>query len=241
MPFGRSQQICCEQVEIAAGRSGLADVAPVVRSLVAPDLPVVLWCRARPLLQARGFEPLLALADKLIVDSAGEADLESQLALLQRERAQGRWVGDLAWTRLTRWRESIATIFDNPVYLARIAEISEVHIDYEGPRLPMSACYLAAWFQTVVRRGLRVAFQRVGECERARVHTVALRGNGLDLSISVSQDRAVALHAGVRESHTVFPSLSDHELLSEELSILGRDPIFDEVMRLAPEFIGDGG
>jgi glucose-6-phosphate dehydrogenase assembly protein OpcA len=201
----------------------------------------VLWCRARHLLEAAGFEPLLDLADKLIVDSGGVADLEGQLALLQRERGRGRHVGDLAWTRLTHWRESIATIFDNPAYLARIGEIGEVHIHYEGPRLPMSACYLAAWFRSVLRRELRVEFQRVGECARARVHTVALRGEGLDVSITVSQNRAVALHAGIRDSHTLFPSLSDHELLSEELSILGRDPVYDEVVRRAPEFIRHGG
>jgi glucose-6-phosphate dehydrogenase assembly protein OpcA len=224
-------------VELIAHESGLVDVAPVVRSLLAPDLPVVLWCRGRRLLELPDFQPMLRLANKVIVDSAGVADLAGQLELLQRARSQDRFVGDLAWTRLTRWRESIAQIFDNPAYLDRIEEIREVHIDYEGAHLPMSACYLAAWFSHVLLRELQVEYRRVGDCARARVHTVALGGNGLDVSIAVSQDRAVELHAGVRDTHTVFPPLSDHELLGEELAVLGRDPVYDEVVRLAPQFI----
>jgi glucose-6-phosphate dehydrogenase assembly protein OpcA len=241
MPFGRRQQICCEQVEIVANEGGLLDVAPVLRSLLVPDLPVILWCRARHLLELADFEPVLRLANKLVVDSAGISDLEGQLALLQRARSQDRCVGDLAWARLTRWRESIAQIFDNPVYLGRLDEIREVHIDFEGAHRPLSACYVAAWLSAVLGRDVRFEFRRAGDANRARVQTVALRGGGVDVSIAVSQDRAVSLHAGVRDSHTVFPSLSDYELLREELAVLRRDPVFDEVVRRAPEFLPQSG
>ena len=237
MPFGKRQQICCEQIEILTDSKGLLDVAPVVRTLRVADLPVMLWCRASHLLDLPDFQPVLEFSTKLIVDSGGIADLEGQVALLQRSRSAGRQVGDLAWTRLTRWRESIAQIFDNPVYLARVHNIREVHLDYEGSHTPMSACYLAAWFTHVLERELSFTFRRSGDAPRARVHTVAVRGEGLDVSIAVGQDRAVEMHAGVRDTHTVFPKLSEYELLREELSIPGRDPIYDEVLGRTPEFI----
>jgi glucose-6-phosphate dehydrogenase assembly protein OpcA len=165
-------------------------------------------------------------------------ELGAQIAMIQRVRSAERRVGDLAWTRLTRWRESIAQVFDNPVYMARVGDIAEVRIDYEGEHVPMSACYLAAWLRNVLHRGLRFEFRRVGEAARARVQTVALRGDGLAASITVGQDRAVELHAGMTETHAVFPSLHDCDLLREELSVLGRDPVYDEVVRRVPEFAG---
>jgi glucose-6-phosphate dehydrogenase assembly protein OpcA len=237
MPFGKRQQICCEQIELVAGEKGLADVSPVVRSLLVPDLPVALWCRSPQLLDMPDLEPILSLADKVIVDSGGVSELSQQIALIRRIAQPSRPVGDLAWTRLTRWRESIAQVFDNPVYLERLGAVREAHIDYEGSHLPISACYLAAWLCNSLRRRLHVGFRKIGECARARVHTCALLGEGIDVSIAVSRDRAAELHAGVRDTHMVFPPLSDYELLREELSLLARDPVYDAVIRSVPEFL----
>jgi glucose-6-phosphate dehydrogenase assembly protein OpcA len=236
MPFGRRQQICCEQIEISASQSRLLDVAPVVRSLLVPDLPVALWCRSRELIDVADFAPLLDTATKVILDSAGIADLAGQVALIQRLAANGPRVGDLAWTRLTRWRESLAQMFDNPAHAARLGAIREVHIHYEGSHVPMSACYLAAWLKNSLRRELAFRFERVGECQRARVQSVVLRGEGIDASITVGQDRAVTMHAGVLDSHAVFPSLGEYDLLREELTVLGRDAVYEAVARAAPEF-----
>lgn len=237
MPFGRRQQICCEQVEVAASVGRLLDVAPVVRSLLVPDLPVAMWVRSRELLDAPEFAPLLDTATKVIVDSAGVADLAGQAARIARLSRGERRVGDLAWTRLTRWRESIAGMFDSPVYAAKLDAIRNVRIDYEGDHIPMGCCYLAAWLRHSLRRGLEFHFARVGDCTRARVQSVALRGDGIDASITVGQDRAVAMHAGALDSHTVFPSLGEADLLREELSVLGRDAVYDAVVTVVPEFV----
>ena len=69
MPFGKRQQICCEQIEILTDEKGLLDVAPVVQTLRVADLPVVLWCRASKLLDLPDFQPVLELSSKLILDS----------------------------------------------------------------------------------------------------------------------------------------------------------------------------
>ncbi|MBM3811880.1 MAG: hypothetical protein FJW20_09620 [Acidimicrobiia bacterium] len=235
MPFGSRQQICCEQIEIGMTEPSLADVPPVLWSLTAPDLPVAMWCRSRRLLALPRFAPLVGLASKIIIDSAGVADLGDQLGLINTIRIQGPRVGDLAWTRLTRWRESIAQIFDNPVYLARLSALDHVRVGWEGEHVPMSALYLSAWINHCLGRNVPASFHREGSCERARVQSVALTGDNLNVSITVGQDRAMELHAGVRDAHSVFPSLTDYQLLREELSILGRDAIYESVLALVPQ------
>src|SRR5579884_764335 len=44
-PFGKAQQICCEQIEIKARSESWPNLGPILLALTAADLPVVLWCR----------------------------------------------------------------------------------------------------------------------------------------------------------------------------------------------------
>ena len=45
----QGQQICCEQIEVAASPDRLADVAPTLLGIIVPDLPVVVWSRGHSL------------------------------------------------------------------------------------------------------------------------------------------------------------------------------------------------
>src|SRR2546425_1032011 len=45
MPFGGQQQICSEGIEIVADPEQTDEVARILVPLIAPDLPVMLWCR----------------------------------------------------------------------------------------------------------------------------------------------------------------------------------------------------
>ncbi len=74
MPFGRRQQICCEQIEIRASASRLEEVPRIVMGVMVPDLPVVLWCRGAGLCRDERFQKLFPMIDKVIVDSAHFAD-----------------------------------------------------------------------------------------------------------------------------------------------------------------------
>ena len=107
MPFGQRRQICCEQVEIAAAAGELEDVAALLLPLCVPDLPVVLWARGAGVASLPGWAKLAALAGKVIVDSAARQDAQASLRELDSSARSGVPIGDLAWTRLTRWREKI--------------------------------------------------------------------------------------------------------------------------------------
>ena len=54
MPFGKRQQICCEQVEITSPEAALGDAASLITGIVVPDLPVVLYLRTPALIGNAG-------------------------------------------------------------------------------------------------------------------------------------------------------------------------------------------
>ena len=236
MPFGRKQQICCEQIEIAMTLAAVDGLAPLVRGLLAPDLPVAIWCRGRTLVSHPQFQPVLRLANKLIVDSSGGRDLADRLALIRAAHDADTRVADLSWTRITRWRESVAAIFDSPVYLDRIATFDRATLDYQGPHKPMAACYLSAWLQHCMGGQLTFEYRNSGDAPRARLHRLTLSGGEICVSITVALDQSVEMQS-VRSSHTLFKPLSEYELMREELKVLGEDPVYEAVLNLAPEFV----
>jgi len=165
MPFGHSQQICCEQIEISASDVSLPDLPPVVLPLTVPDLPVILWCRGSRLFSLPAFSQLAAIAQKLVVDSAAFSDPAAALKDLSGATANGRLLADLSWTRLTRWRELIAQIFENRAQLASLPLVSDILISYRAAATPTTALYLAAW--------LLDGFAKIGAHPRVQFETEA--------------------------------------------------------------------
>jgi glucose-6-phosphate dehydrogenase assembly protein OpcA len=220
MPFGDRRQICCEQVEIFASAVSLSDLPAVLLPLTVADLPVVLWARSMA-----GMNALKGIAGKVIVDSARLGGLAEV-----RELAKTHRVGDLAWVRLTRWRELIAQIFENKSYLAELDSLTRARLTYTGERPTASEFYLAAWLErgeTIWQRG----DHSVAALEYASgdVHTrVAVTGESVEVNVRG------------HTTHAIFPEPTDYTLLREELSIAGRDAVFETVLpkaaRLAEDF-----
>ncbi len=97
-PFGKAQQICCEQIEITARPDQWLDVGPTVLGIIVPDLPVVVWCRQKSALlssaadrRQAGLECLLSLATKTIVHTPG-LPLPEALARMRAWEQPGRTV-----------------------------------------------------------------------------------------------------------------------------------------------------
>src|ERR1035438_5248504 len=115
------------------------DLAAVVLPLTVPDLPVILWCRSPRLFQLPAFSQLAAIAQKVVLDSAAFGDPAAALGDLCGAAAAGRLLADLSWTRLTRWRELIAQIFENRTQLAHLPLVSDILIsDRKSTRLNSS-------------------------------------------------------------------------------------------------------
>jgi glucose-6-phosphate dehydrogenase assembly protein OpcA len=241
MPFGGRQQICCERIEINATRTSFAEVPPVLRGLIVPDLPVTLWCRSRSMTEDPAFREVLPLAGKVIVDSAEASDPAAQLDRIRRLRASGHAAADLAWTRLTRWREAIAQVFDDPEALERAQQIDTLSIDFEGGCTPVSALYLAAWVENSLGRKLKRSLRCASREGRPRVRRLALTDDSVCYSVTVGNDRCASVQGLVRDAHTLFPRLSDYELMREELAIPGVDRSYDAVLDRAAEMAREAG
>lgn len=234
MPFGSRRQICCEQIEISAAPGDLPDLPPIVLPLAVADLPVIVWCR----LPYEASEPFAALATKTIVDSSTHPALESLAAAASR----GRLVADLAWTRLTRWRELVAQIFENSAYSGHIQCIETVRVTHGGSTRPNSALYIAAWlldcFGTVGVRP-RVFFDPAAEPLSGNLRRLELSGRDLSISIGRTDGPVAEVRVNSLASRTVFTRHTDYSALREELAITGRDAVFERALqgalRLAAE------
>lgn len=243
LPFGGRQQVCCEQIHITASETNLPELPALLLALAAPDLPVVLWCRQAPLLEMPAFRETCLAVDKLILDSATHPD---PCAILQ-QLAEGCGglpaLADLSWTRLTRWREMLAQVFENPACLARLPAFSELRISYTGAAIPVSAYYLAAWITQALKREPVLHFEATCALESASsgVQGFKLAANGFHVSLWRADDSALEIEAGSLQAHAPLPPQPESSLLGQELAIAGRDPVYDSVLRLAAQIAGRQG
>jgi glucose-6-phosphate dehydrogenase assembly protein OpcA len=242
MPFGQRRQICCEQIEIAASDASLPDLPAVIVPLAVSDLPVILWSRGSRLFSLPEFPELIQVADKVVLDAALFPDAAALLRQLAGQIRQETVFGDLAWTRLTRWRELVSQIFENRSYLARLSGIDRVRIGFGGDAKPASGYYLAAWLLDCLENAgakARVEWEpgmsvRAGDL--ARLELVGAGDDGLRALIAVAGDgkrHCAEVRVGSLSNRTMFPPDNDYVLLREELSIPGPDPVYTRTLARA--------
>ncbi len=219
IPSGGNQQICAEGIEITAGTQQLTDVARLLVPLIVPDLPVMLWCRGRGVC-----DPLFPLAGKIIFDTASAPDPQAALEELKALGERGLRVADLAWTRLTGWRQVLANVFDDAEVPA--ASVHSVRIRHGGP-VSTSVLYFQVWIQQSIPAA-RVTLEPAGE---AGLRGVTLSGEGVEVGISLADGSLVQIRAGEARCNALLPPVSDDDAMREELSIFRADPVFDMVLR----------
>ncbi len=240
-PFGSRQHICCEQIEITASDVSLRDVPAVVLPLVVADLPVILWCRSGRATELEGFRELESLAEKVIFDSASFADHGKALSKLVSASLPGTRVADLAWGRLTRSRELIAQAVNSEDLLESLRHVDAVRIRARGPKPDVPARYFAAWLSN--RLALVGALPDLQWDYAPMDVPTSLRGvsmtgpDGFSLSAEVKQmagnGAVVDLIVNGRVNCAVLQRPSEYQLLLQELSIPGRDLIYEAALRRA--------
>jgi glucose-6-phosphate dehydrogenase assembly protein OpcA len=239
MPFGQRRQICCEQIEISASDASLPDLSAVILPLSVADLPVVLWCRGARLFGLTEFPQLAKIANKVVLDSAAFPDPAATLGRLDERSCSGQLLADLAWTRLTRWRELVSQIFESRNYLARLPNVTQARVGFGGATPPPGAYYLAAWLldclESTGAKAL-VNWEPAPNGMEGELSGVELIGNGLAVSIRVTGDRerqCAEVRVDSLVNRRVFPPDNDYTLLRQELSIPGRDPVFEKSLARA--------
>jgi glucose-6-phosphate dehydrogenase assembly protein OpcA len=218
MPFGQRQQICCEQIEIVCTPQTMDEAAALLLGLTVPDLPVNLWLRGGEWLDHTHCSAILRLADKVIADGA-------RLGRLPEPARPETVIADLAWTRITRWRQTIFQILEN----RPVERLDALEIHHAGTPTSLAVRYLGAWLQTTL--GLTPAYVAdpvpppppgVG-----RTRAVHLAGPGFELQIERPGTVEVSIAYDGHRTQVIFPLMTEERLLHDELAVFGRDPVFE--------------
>jgi glucose-6-phosphate dehydrogenase assembly protein OpcA len=233
MPFGQRRQICCEQVEIVASDGALADLPSVVLPLAVADLPMILWCRSARVLDMPEFRELAAMATRLVVDSQSFPNTDAALRWLTHAVAEGKPpIGDLAWTRLTRWREMLAQVFENRQNLARLGTTARVRVS-DGEPVSTHAVYFAAWAKDALESlGAQVSVTL------ARESAAFVELASGDFAVRLErQGPCLAIRLDGAEQCTSLPTPTDYLVMREELGIAGRDAVFEKTLASAARLV----
>ena len=196
LPRENSPEICAEMVILTAGGEAGRHLAALVTPLVVHDLPVTLWWPNEPLFRSQATLDLLGAVDRLVVDgSSWNGDgLDRLRALAELAATTGIAVSDFALERQSRWREAIASIFDDPDFTPYLRSIRRVAVTYAthdetgapGSTNIVKPVYHVAWLAS--RLGLRTVkpLQPVsaapGAAKRTGVKTQLARGLSATLS-----------------------------------------------------------
>jgi glucose-6-phosphate dehydrogenase assembly protein OpcA len=233
-PFGQRRQICCEQIEVTASDPALGDLPSVILPLAVPDLPVILWCRSARLVRRPEFGEIARVATKVVLDSAADTDaIDAIRRMADGVRSGGGIAGlvwaDLAWTRLTRWRETLARVFENRDTLARLSEVTRVQVRF-GPGFETAAWYLAAWAANALASvGQTIAPTVSRQDESLRLE---LSGGTFRVELSRQEERLVTV-VNEQSNCANLPRPADYHLMREELGIVRRDAVFEATLASA--------
>jgi glucose-6-phosphate dehydrogenase assembly protein OpcA len=110
-----------EVVVLRAYGEAASNEESLVTGLLLPDAPVVAWWPEEAP-AAPSTSPLGRIAQRRITDAATAPDVRQRLDLLGETHAPGDT--DLAWTRLTHWREQLAAVLDQPPF----DEVTDVEV-----------------------------------------------------------------------------------------------------------------
>ena len=137
--------VCSERI-LLRGEASLGRLVPsAVRALLIGNLPTILL----DLLADRREEWVdeLAALSNLVLEDSGLADQEPlQRAVWKRiERDELDRVRDLAWARLTPWREILADLFEQERLARILAGAGEVIVEFRGSPPPSCVPLFVGW------------------------------------------------------------------------------------------------
>jgi glucose-6-phosphate dehydrogenase assembly protein OpcA len=237
-PGGR-KQVCCEQIIIRSTQKGAPLVPGIVRPLLIPDLPVILWWRSDLEVNHALFQNLLDASTRLVFDSSiGSKDIADLAAFIKREQ-QWTAFSDFSWAQLTPWRVLISGFFDLPDCRDSLNRIERVALEYSGDTIPPQVHLIIGWL------GSRLKWERnrvTTEIARNQTQFQGLvslkiyiggttpgfvRVDRSDNYLQLSSSFEDILRAG---HSTRLPEFSEGQMLSGELEIMGHDRIYEEAI-----------
>ncbi len=212
----------------ATGAAG-SNTESLVTGLLLPDAPVVAWWPADPPL-VPSESPLGRIAARRITDASTRPYDKHRLAALGANHAPGDT--DLAWTRLTHWREQLAAVLDQPPFEPVTA------VEVRGASSSPSTALLAAWLRLML--DVPVDWKYLPEDEWADgIKSVRLvRASGEVVLDRASAAIACLTQPGQPRHDLVLPRRTLRECLAEELRRLDPDVLYGRVITEGWELLG---
>ena len=203
---GAMERSGSEQVMLEAAGDGIRQLPGTVIPLLVPEVPVVLWWSGDGLFNHPIFPALMDASDQLVIDSSAFPDSVQVLARLHAlgtEEYPGVAFRDLAWARLTPWRELTAQFFDAPPSRPYLDGIQRVQVAYayaeEGQYNPEQALLYGSWLAS------RLAWETIPNLRRfGREMMVVMRDEEAPVTLEFSARHAPDLPSGCLLSATLI-------------------------------------
>ena len=252
--------ICCEQVTVMARGDAVRGLTPLILGLLIPDIPLVVWWRGGLSLDLPLFAQLKDIADRMVVDTAEFDRPPAALArLAQALKQRPVAVADLAWSRLTCWRELTAQFFDAPQQRPYLDRLDRVAAEVGGGAPPPEGLLWLGWLASRLGwtptgaqasdQGYACMFDSRGGGVHAEVRRSAADGRtvrrlelaaGRDARFMVEQQRPGCVRATTHVHEQSMPprivplrSYDSVQLLSDELDFVGRDRVYEDALTVA--------
>jgi glucose-6-phosphate dehydrogenase assembly protein OpcA len=201
----------------------------LITGLLLPDAPVVAWWPDHP--PAVPAESGIGrIAQRRITDASTKPFTPDRLSTLGSTYAPGDT--DLAWTRLTHWREQLAAVLDQPPYEPVTA------VEVLGAGSSPSTALLAAWLR--LKREVPVTWRYTSPDEWDHgIRSVRLTRASGDILLERKNDIDAHLAQPQQPGHEiVLPRRTLRECLAEELRRLDPDVLYGRVITEGWDLLG---
>jgi glucose-6-phosphate dehydrogenase assembly protein OpcA len=170
------QHVCCEEVRLAVSGRAAGHLHSIIIPLLVPDLPVYIWWAEQLPEDTHLLLEMLATSDHLIVDSERfEDQLDGLLRLASLGEAQpNATIGDLAWGRLTPWREVLQHqrgIEEVRHHLASVESLEIRYADSHGQKRLGQGLLFLSWI------ALELGWATTAASAHGREHVSLSHGN----------------------------------------------------------------
>lgn len=201
----------------------------LVTGLLLPDAPVVAWWPDNPPPVASESQ-IGRIATRRITDAATRPHHPDRLGLLATTYAPGDT--DLSWTRLTRWREQLAAVLDQPPYEPVTA------VQVLGAAGSPSTGLLAAWLRLMLDVPVEWDYLPADEWP-AGIKSVRLTRPSGDIVLERFGPSVARLSQPGQPTHDMMlPRRTMRECLAEELRRLGPDVLYGRVITEGWDLLG---
>ena len=214
-PRGDGTSACTELLWIDVGGPAAHHLASIVPPLSLHDLPTLLWWDAPVNAAENDVRQLLRGVDRVIIDGATQPSdgLATIRTLFAAAESAGVALTDFALLRQGRWRDSIATMFDEESAAPFLNAINTISIDYSGGKGSSASinvvrpAYHVAWLASRLKASIKTPLHLAdGAGWRAELHDqlrhpIAVELNPVESVLGAGTTTAVRIAADRRGDH----------------------------------------